>query len=329
MTTRLSLRSPSRTRSVAGRVQMFLGGHRDPLEVLGIQALEERDAPQEQHRLEITQRPARSWHLGPRAQGLAGEARDPGIPIIGQTTQDGIGVLRIGPIILEQPDEGAGQPAIADRVECLDRLGPDLGVVGPERPADDAAGFGRTEDDERTERQVHDGRPHDGQRVDEEAAGRARLACRRSAACAARVGSGPSQVRGALEARLRPGDERRRGHRGRARAARPVSACCARREPVAEDVEQAGRDRRERREGIGRRPTDLARLVVQGGDQVRGAVAAGRVEAASASTAARRTTGDGSSRQARTASSGTGSPSCRTASSPAARSAASGPSSRA
>ena len=196
-----------------------------------------------------------------------------GILIIGQSAHDGGGILRIEGLVLEQPDEGAGQPAIADRVERLHRLGPDLGVVGAERAADDAAGFGRAEDDERAEGQVDDAPLASGDGVDEE-----RITCTLVGRVRRREWRPAPATPGSCRAgrrrppvRVAPGS--RRSASSRTSGPCPRSATSGgllgaqgsrRRAP-----QQAGRRVVERRPGQRPPLADVAGLVVERGDQVR------------------------------------------------------------
>ena len=50
---------------LARRVEMLHGGRGDALEVLGVEAFEERDATKRQHRLEVVEDVARLGHVRP------------------------------------------------------------------------------------------------------------------------------------------------------------------------------------------------------------------------------------------------------------------------
>ena len=261
---------------VVGRVEMLLGGHRDPLEVLGIEALEQRDAPEEEHRLEITQRPARSWHLGVLRQDLArpGERSRPSSSSASRRTTASASCgswpsssssRTSAPDSPRSPTESSASIAWARTSGSSERS--DRRMTPP------ASGVPRTTSASSARPTMAASRSAD--RVDEESHHRP-LASRRAAPSSRRERqAGAPQVRGPLEACPGPGDQwsadvravtTQRDERG---LLRPHGA------PV-EDVEQPGRDVVEPGEGHRRGTTDVTRLVVERGDQVRAPSPRGR-----------------------------------------------------
>ena len=65
MTTSSLPTSPWRIERFARRVEMLHGGGGDALEILGVEAFEERDATQCQHRVEVVEDVARLGHVHP------------------------------------------------------------------------------------------------------------------------------------------------------------------------------------------------------------------------------------------------------------------------
>ena len=142
---------------LARRIDALDGGQRDPLEVLRVEALEHRHAPEQEHRLEVAEGPARLGHVRPSCDRLPHQAGDPWVVIIEQPVRrPHRDPARPIDIVLEQADERAGQPPVAGRVERLDGLRPGLRVVRAKAAADDAAGLRRPEHDQGAERLVLD-----------------------------------------------------------------------------------------------------------------------------------------------------------------------------
>ena len=138
------------------RLERALGGrHRDPLEVLRLEPTEQGDAPQPEHRLEVLEGRRRVRHLGLLARGTPCQPADPRVLIIAQLGEGFVsGCVVSARPVLHEPGQRATEPSIADRVECLDRLGANVGVVGADAPPDHATGGRRPEHRHRTERQV-------------------------------------------------------------------------------------------------------------------------------------------------------------------------------
>ena len=130
MTTSSSPRSPSRMIASSAGYRRSTAVDRHALEVLGFEPLEQRHAAQHQHRLEVAEGPTRVRHVHPFVDGPSRQAPDPRVLIIDQAGERPTGdpAFRLR-VVLEQPDERAGQPPIADRVERLDRLGTRLRIV--------------------------------------------------------------------------------------------------------------------------------------------------------------------------------------------------------
>ena len=123
----------------------------------GSRPLEQRHAAEQEHRLEVAEGATRLRHLRPSCRApRASGARSTDRHHRAAGAHDGIAILRVADLVLEQPDERAGQSSIAGRIERLDRLRPDLGVVRSKAAAEDATGLRRTEDHQRAERLVLD-----------------------------------------------------------------------------------------------------------------------------------------------------------------------------
>ena len=273
------------------RVEMFRGGQRDALEILGLEALEQRHPSEQEHRLEVAEGATRLRHLRPSCHGLVRQAHDPRIVIIEQGAHDGIAILRVTDLVLEQPDERAGQASITGRIERLDRLRPDLGVVRSKAPAEDAACLRRTEDHERAERLVLDPLLAAVEDVAQEVEGR--LGPHRRVGLHTRQDRPrPPEAGRPLEALDRPADDGLPDVRTVAAECQEGGLLGARR-AVEQDVGHAVRCRFEPGERSRCRASDRAGVVVEGGHDRRHRI--GTVgNAANASTTATRTLGDGS-----------------------------------
>ena len=117
----------------AGRVPALLGDPGEPVEVLGVEAVKERDPPQGDHGLEIGQRPRRVRH-GISTARLR-QAAQPRVLIMDQPVQrDGTNHGPADAVVLEEPDHGPRRLPVTDQIDGLDGLGPDLRIIGGEAP---------------------------------------------------------------------------------------------------------------------------------------------------------------------------------------------------
>ena len=119
---------------------------RDPLEVFGRQLLEQRDAPELEHRRDVAGGAAGVGQVVSARLQAAGHGPDPLVVIIAQSSEHRGRVLdRVGRRLLDQSGDGPSEPAIADRIERLDGLGAHVRVRRAEASTDDATGRGSPE----------------------------------------------------------------------------------------------------------------------------------------------------------------------------------------
>ena len=133
----------------------------DPLQVLRVETLEQGDAAEEEHRVEVGQRPFRARHVRSSVfvvDASPCERSDPRVRIIRHPTQGAVAGTACraadGGFALEQRDEGRGDAPVGDRIERLEGLGPDLDVVRAQAAADDSPRLGRAEGSQRCEGEV-------------------------------------------------------------------------------------------------------------------------------------------------------------------------------
>ena len=92
---------------------------------------------------------------------------------MGQPLEHRVAGREIRPIgVLEDPHHATGELPVAERFECLDRLGADLRIVGGETTADQPGRLGRAQHGERPEQRAEQVALTGGQDGDQERLGR-------------------------------------------------------------------------------------------------------------------------------------------------------------
>ena len=140
----------------AGREGPLVGDRGDTLQVLRVEPLEQRHAPKLEHPLDLAEARVRAGHRPSVARAPCRQRPDPRVVIMPQGVEHVVVGIGDGPdrIELDEPRDGPPEPPIADRIERLDRLRTDVGIVRSKAAADDPARLRHVEDGERVEREI-------------------------------------------------------------------------------------------------------------------------------------------------------------------------------
>ena len=140
----------------ARREAALVCGGRDPLQILGVEPLEQRYASKFEHPLDLAEA---------RLQAPPSSLRHPrsvtpksGSRVVIMTQGDEHVVTEIGRrcgrVEFSEPGDGSPQSSVADRIESLDRLRADVSIVRSETAPDHPARLRHVEDGEGIKREI-------------------------------------------------------------------------------------------------------------------------------------------------------------------------------